>query len=171
MGIDWKLLGTKNKANGDQLEELIKLGCNYYRENKFAHIEKTPEAFHMTGQTENGMVIGYYEKKAQPDFKGAIRSGMAVMFDAKHTNTDRIMQSAVTEEQAKSLNLFQEFGAHCFIVVSIQFRKYYRVPWNVWKEMKARFGHKYMNEQELAPYEIRLTSKGLMFLGSASLQK
>ena len=77
------------------------------------------------------------------------------MFEAKHTDNDRIKQNVITDNQWKNLDLYEGFGAHCYVMVSLGLAKFYRVPWNIWKQMKKLFGHKFMTEQELEPYRLQ----------------
>jgi recombination protein U len=164
MSIDRRLIGKRNKINGATFETLISNSCKYYLGKNIAHIEKTPEPFHITGKGKNGVVSGYYEKVGQPDYKGILFGGKGIMFEAKHTDTDRINQNVVTENQAKNLDIYEKFGAICFVLVSIKFENFYRVPWNVWKSMKEKFKHKYMNEDELSPYKLNITTEAIFFL-------
>ena len=81
--------------------------------------------------------------------------GTGIMFEAKHTDTGKINQNVVTDSQWKSLDIYEKFGAHCYVIVSMGFTKFYRVPWNIWKQMKELFRHKYMSEEELEPYKLK----------------
>lgn len=164
MKVDRRLIGKRNKINGAMFERLISNSCRYYLENKQAHIEKTPEPFHITGKSKDGIVSGYYEKAGQPDYKGILFGGKGIMFEAKYTDTDKIQQNVVTESQANNLDIYEEFGAICFVLTSLRFEEMYRVPWNVWKNMKTLYGHKYMNEEELEPYKVRWTTEAIFFL-------
>lgn len=148
------MIGRRNKASGDAFENWISQACEFYLQKGWAYIEKTPEPFHITGKDGNGVVHGYYEKKGQPDYKGILCDGTGIMFEAKHTDSGRINQKAVTETQWKSLDTYERFGAHCYVMVSIGLMKFYRVPWRIWKRMKEMFGHKFMTEQELEPYRL-----------------
>lgn len=158
------IVGKKNKTNGELFERLISLSCEHYLEEEIAFIEKTPEPFHITGKDRNGVVKGYYAKASQPDYKGILYGGKGIMFEAKHTDTDQMKQSAVTENQSEELDIYERFGATCFVLVSMGFEGFYRVPWNVWKEMKERFGHKYMSYKELEPYEVKANINLIDFL-------
>lgn len=51
------------KKTGETFERWISTACKFYLNKGFAHIEKTPEPFHITGKDMNGVVRGYYEKK------------------------------------------------------------------------------------------------------------
>ena len=59
-----------------------------------------------------------------------------VLFDAKHTDKEKIMRSVVTEEQEECFERYMKLGAMCFLVVSIGLDKFYRVPWVVFRDMK-----------------------------------
>jgi len=84
-----QLVGRRSKASGETFERWISNACEFYLQNGWAHIEKTPEPFHITGKDRDGTVKGYYEKKGQPDYKGILCDGTGIMFEAKHTDSDR----------------------------------------------------------------------------------
>ena len=65
-------IGRRSKAAGETFERWIESACQYYLDLDIAHIEKTPEPFHITGTLPQGKVAGYYEKKGQPDYKGIL---------------------------------------------------------------------------------------------------
>ena len=90
-----------------------------------------------------------------PDYKGILCDGTGIMFEAKHTDGDRIRQYVVTDTQWESLDIYEKFGAHCYVMVSLGLTKFYRVPWATWKKMKELFCHKFMTEQELEPYRLQ----------------
>ena len=145
--------GRANKAQGALFEGQIEAACEYYWANKIAHIEKTPEPLKPIKSLGAGKFLAVFEKDAQPDFKGTMDGGQAVCFEAKHTDTDRISQQVVLPQQSDSLDAHEELGALCFVMVSMNYRVY-RVPWKDWKNMKTLFGHKYMNTEELAAYQV-----------------
>lgn len=157
--------GRQNRAQGLAFEEIVSDTCEHYRLMGLAHIEKTPEPMKVIGVINRklGQFIAVFTKSAQPDYKGTMRGGTSVVFDAKSTETDRIQQKAVTPEQWEALDLHEEMGAWCFILVSLGW-KYYRVPWAKWKTMKEDCGHKYMNAADLAPYELAAWPAPLRFL-------
>ena len=147
--------GKMNRAHGLGFEQVIDEACEYYKMIGLAHIEKTPEPMKPIGVLNRklGHFKAVFTKAAQPDYKGTMNGGRSVVFEAKHTDTDRIRQDAVTEEQRDSLNLHEAMGAWCFVLVSLGMR-YYRVPWEKWKTMKEDCGHKYMSAADLASYEM-----------------
>lgn len=145
-------------------EEWISNSCNRYLEEGVAYIEKTPEPFHITAKGMDGIVSGYYSKAAQPDYKGILFGGKGLMFEAKHTDTTQINQNAVSDNQSKALDIYYRFGAVCFVLVSMGFEGFYRVPWSIWKNMKELFGHKHLTLDELKPYKVRATLGRIYFL-------
>lgn len=157
--------GRQNRAQGLAFEEIVSDTCEHYRLMGLAHIEKTPEPMKVIGviNRKMGHFKAVFEKAAQPDYKGTMQGGRSVVFDAKSTETDRIQQKAVTPEQWEALDLHEEMGAWCFILVSLGW-KYYRVPWDKWKTMKEDCGHKYMNAADLTPYELAAWPAPLRFL-------
>lgn len=163
-------MGRRNKATGETFERWIEHSCRHYLDLNIAHIEKTPEPFHITGKDANGVVKGYYEKKGQPDYKGVLCDGTGIIFEAKHTDTGRIKQEVVTDKQWESLDIYEKFGAHCFVMVSMGLSKFYRVPWSVWKQMKDLFGRKYMTEEDLSPYQLKERGCTILILEGVGLR-
>ena len=158
--------GKRNRALGLKFEDIINEACEHYRTMGLAYIEKTPEPMKVIGVINRklGHFIAVFEKAAQPDFKGTMAGGgRSVCFDAKHTETDRIKQDAVTEKQWEALDIHEAMGALCFIIVCLD-DKYYRVPWDKWKTMKEDCGHKYMNAADLNPYILGTWPNDLRFL-------
>ena len=159
-----QIQGYKSRAVGKNFEDFITASCKDYDERNVAFIEKTPEPMKIIRPQEAGRFITCFAKSAQPDYKGTLFSGRSVCFEAKHTDSDRILQSAVTEEQEKCLDRHESMGAICFVLVSIQLQHFFRVPWCIWKEMKLYFGHKYMSVDELKQYRVPQLGYKILFL-------
>lgn len=153
--MDFALQNTINRANGQYFEDLISSALDFYREKGFCCIDKTPEPMKVIRNLKNGRFESVYTKKAQPDYKGVLLGGQAIIFEAKYTDTDQIKQSVVTPVQTDVIEQFQKLGAKCYVMVGMQNMYVYRVPWDVWKGMKDIFGHKYMNAQELKKYAVQ----------------
>ncbi len=159
-----QLRGAQNRAQGGIFEQYIEASCQHYRDSGLAEIEKTPEPFKVTRRIDDYHFQGHFEKQAQPDFKGTVIGGKAIVFEAKHSEGDRIKRERVTQEQTAALDRHQKMGALCFVLVSIQMRKYALVPWRVWKSMKESCGHLYMNEKDIAPYQVPFNGRIISFL-------
>lgn len=169
-----ELIGRRSNAAGAMFESMINAACLYYRDKNIAIIEKTPEPMRPIkpyGDRRAGKFIAVYEKQAQPDYKGVLCDGTAIIFEAKHTDASRIQENVITDTQRQNLNEFGELGAQCFVMVSMGFQNFYRVPWNVFRNMKAQFGRKYMTEQELAPYLLKQKRGVLLILEGVELNE
>lgn len=169
-----QVIGRRNKAAGEMFEKWINDSCEFYYTQGIASIEKTPEPMRPLrpyGDRSRGQYIACFVKQAQPDFKGVLCDGSCIIFDAKHTDLDKISQNAVTETQWETFNRYAKLGAKCYIVVSIRMEKFFRVPWDIWKSMKELFGHKYMNETELEPYQIYQKYCKILFLEGVELNE
>lgn len=151
------LIGKQNKAAGAIFEMMIEAACREYRQAGIAEIEKTPEAMKPLGHSNNkGQFMACYVKKAQPDFKGTLYGGKSIVFEAKCTRADRIKQNVVTQVQAEALERHRRLGAECYVMVSFNFQRYYKIPWEVWQEMKERYGRKYIMPEDIPEYNIKL---------------
>lgn len=147
--------GAVSRAQGNAFESTIEAACGYYFERRLADIEKTPEPMQPTKDLGGGRFIAHYTKAAQADFKGTLRGGRSVNFEAKHTGSEKMEQSRVTDDQTRKLNNTAEMGGLCFVLCSFGGQLFYRIPWEVWVDMKTNFGHKYITPEEAAPYRIR----------------
>ena len=107
-----------------------------------------------------GRFVAIFEKQAQPDYKGTLAGGQAVVFEAKSTATDRITQDRVTEDQAERLTRCAELGGMAFGLWAFASGQVYKLPWSIWENMQEHFGVKYITEETAAPYRCRLTARG-----------
>lgn len=170
--INRHVLGRRSNLVGGLFENILNVACLYYRERGKAIIEKTPEPMRPLKQYGRpGQFIACFEKQAQPDYKGVLCDGTAIIFEAKHTDSDRIQESVITTTQRQNLDDFQRMGAHCFIMVSMRFEAFYRVPWEVFRDMKPQFGRKYMTEKELRSYRLSKQTGILLILEGVELHE
>lgn len=144
-----QIQGQINHYLGENFENRITDICKYYEINNLAKIEKTPEPMKILKHIENGHFETIFTKAAQPDFKGCIKGGRTVVFDAKFTEADRITYGALSDYQRETLLNYQELGAMAFVVIGFSNGKIYKVGINEWNNMKQSFGRKYILQQEL----------------------
>lgn len=161
-----RAIGYLNRARGEAFEEQIKTSCEYYRYINAADIEKTPEPMKVAEPLGKGRFVCYFEKKAQPDFRGTLKGGRAIMFDAKYTSTGEMHKKEITDEQAKKLTMNAALGGISFVLVSFGPRDgVYRIPWRAWLRMKEELGHAYFTPEDAVDYKIQIGRTGaLMFL-------
>jgi recombination protein U len=157
--------GAVSRAQGKMFEDLIDMACLFYETKGVAVIEKTPEPMRVIKNIGNGQFLAHFEKKAQPDYKGALNNseGRAIVFEAKHTMSDKISQSRVTKEQAERLDKYEQMGAMCFVIVAFS-NKYYRIGWKGWKGMKKLFGRQYIKPEDIERAEIPVKGGIIHFL-------
>lgn len=163
--------GRKSKAMGEIFEKRIEHALNLYDSLNVAYIQKTPEPFRVIRRIGDGRFEGYFEKKGQPDFKGVLKDGSTIIFEAKHTDSDRILQSVVTETQADFFDKYQNMGARCYVMVSLGLSSFYRIPWHIWKDMKSYAGHKYLNAEDMAEFKLAESSGIIQILEGIKLKE
>lgn len=157
--------GHRSRAAGEEWERLLEASCLHYRLKGEAEIEKTPEPMKQLGPKDRqGKFTACYTKKAQPDYKGTLKGGRSVVFEAKHTASDRLQQSAVTGDQEKRLDRHMALGAECFVMVSFGFLEFFKVPWATFRAMKEHYGRKYITPEDVREYEVRYIGGVLHFL-------
>lgn len=147
--------GWQSRTRGGEFEERITASCKLLAEKHAAYISKTPEPMKpLSRPNAYGQFKACYTKKAEPDFKGVIAGGRAIMFEAKSTASDRMEQSRVIPEQAAVLDEHEELGALCFVLVQFASPRAYRIPWRVWRDMKNQYGRKYIKEEDVKNYAL-----------------
>lgn len=158
--------GYRNKINGRAVEILVEEACIIYEKQKLAMIEKNPESMRVLKAVGNqgGLYIARFDKKSKPDFEGVLNNGQAIIFDVKSTEQDKIKASALSEGQAAYLKRYHSMGAVSFILVCLQFKDFYMVPWETWKDMKVLYGHLHMTRNELEPYCVSTANGYIHFL-------
>lgn len=167
------IIGLKSRSNGEYFERMIMAASRFYEDRGIAVIDKTPEAFKVIKpyNRDRGQFICCFTQQAQPDFKGALMESTMVLFDAKHTDKGQISRNVVTEEQEECFERYMKMGAMCFLVISLEFEEFYRVPWIVFRDMKKIYGHKYMNREELAPYRVKYNNGVVKYLDGITLRE
>lgn len=161
-----QLQGAVSKARGKRFEERLDKAFAYYREHGFAIVEKTPEPMRPVQNLGNGKFAAFFEKKAQPDYKGTIKGGRTVMFEAKFTAAGKMEQNRVLPGQADYLERHQSLGARCYVIAGFGSGAVYRFPWNIWRDMKKYFSRKYVTETDakIAAYLVPVTQDGVLLL-------
>lgn len=151
--------GMRSRAQGNRFEQQVLNACDVLDRRGEAAINKTPEPMKpLAPPNAYGQFKACYTKKAEPDFHGTIEAGRAILFEAKSTATGRMEQNRVLDEQAKVMDKYTALGAHCFVLVTFDEVRTYRVPWLHWKNMKARWGRKYVTEENLSSYRVSFGS-------------
>ena len=160
-----QIRGKQARVAGGYFENIISASCDYYLSRGLAKIEKTPEPMKPLGaKNRKGQFLACYTKQAQPDYKGTIKGGRTVMFEAKFTAADRMEQSRVLQSQQDYMDRHQALGARCFVIAGFSSGMVYCVPWDIWKTMKDHFGRKYVTEADLEKYQVQTAWNGTLLL-------
>lgn len=159
-----QIQGHRSRSIGKHFEEIIEMACWNYRDTGVAIIEKTPEPMKVLGKSNKGRFQACFIKKAQPDFKGCIAGGKAIVFEAKATEKERIRKNVITAEQFGYLEDYWKMGAEAFVLVSFCLERYYRVPWGIWREMETFYERKYLTEADLKDCRVSYKNCCLNFL-------
>lgn len=154
--MDNRYRGALNRANGEQFERIIDTACDAFRREGIALIEKTPEPMHPIRNMGAGKFLAVFRKKAQPDYKGMWIGGQTILFEAKYTETGVMLQNRVTKEQAEQLEQAWSWGAEVFVLCSFGNTRFFRIPWEVWREMKERYGAKKVTPEQIPEYEVKM---------------
>lgn len=163
--------GKQSRREGEYFENLISSSLAWYKNKGIAFVEKTPEPMRpLRAPNRQGQFLACYTKAGQPDFKGTLIGGRAVVFEAKHTNKEQIDFERLTRKQQDSLEEHDRLGAAAFVMVNIGLDHFFRVPWKVWKNMKQLYGHKHMKLCELEPYRIQYQNGILKLLEGITLE-
>lgn len=163
--VDRQRRGYQSRKAGELFESIIEASLDWYRNKGVAHVEKTPEPMKPLGKpNRKGQFLACYTKAGQNDFKGTLNGGRSVAFEAKHTEGERIDQSRVTKEQADGLEMHNNLGAAAFVLVSFGMEHFYRIPWNVWRDMKVLYGRKYIKRLEVEAYRVEYMAGVLKLL-------
>lgn len=162
--------GLQSKRAGERFENLIAASLNWYKDKGVTYVEKTPEPMKpLRAPNRQGQFLACYVKAGQPDFKGTLTGGRSVVFEAKHTDSDRIEYSRLTDEQVEKLNTHHKLGAAAFVLVSFGLQDFYRIPWEIWRDMKTIYSRKHIKQPELEPYRVQYIAGVLKLLEGIAL--
>ena len=153
----YQLRGKINHDLGKNFEDKIETICQAYELNDLAKIEKTPEPMKILKHIENGHFETIFTKSAQPDFKGTVKGGKTIVFDAKFTEQDKISYGVLSDFQREALLSYKKMGAEAFVLVGFISGNMYKIDIDVWNNMKERFGRKYIKEYELDELNFKTT--------------
>lgn len=156
----------KANRNGKYFEKLIEISCLWYLKMRIADIKKTPEPMRPVAvlDRKRGHYKAIYTKAAQPDFTGTIKGGRAILFEAKHTERTNLPFDRISKEQEKDLNMKNELGALCLVLISFKAKNFYAVPWDFFCMKKINSSKKSLNEIDIAEWKIKFEDGRLKFL-------
>ena len=160
-----QIAGARARIAGEIFENQIEGSLRWHIDRGLLKANKTPEPMKPLGKPNaRGQFLACYTKKAQVDFCGTMYGGRSVRFEAKQTDSDRFEHKRLTDEQMDDLRDHQKLGALCFVLLCFGYDHFYRVPWQVWENMKEIYGRKYVTEKDVQQFRIPFTSGVLKIL-------
>lgn len=160
-----QIAGARARIAGEIFENQIEGSLRWHIDRGLLKANKTPEPMKPLGKPNaRGQFLACYTKKAQVDFSGTMYGGRSVRFEAKQTDSDRFEHKRLTDEQMDDLRDHQKLGALCFVLLCFGFDHFYRVPWQVWANMKEIYGRKYVTEKDVQQFRIPVSSGVLKIL-------
>lgn len=160
--LNRKNIGRRNNAQGHHFEDYIQGGCRQYEAAGIAKIQKTPEPFRTLRKYRDGTATVRFIANAEPDYIGCEKDGTTIVFEAKKTMTDRMMQSVITPHQWNALDKYEELGANAGVCIGIKDETFW-IEWFVWKHMKELFGRKYITAEDVQPFKVQFNGS-ILFL-------
>lgn len=150
-----KYRAAMSNGRGRIHEQLIEGACRAYEIQGRAYIIKVPEPFRViTKNRGRGIATVQFIAHAQPDFVGLTKGGTSIAFEAKHTDTERLLQRVVTPTQAAALQKFQDLGGVSAVCAGIG-DECFMIPWDVFSHMKEHYGRAYATAADLEEYRVK----------------
>ena len=122
----WRSRGLR----GSDLEDLIHVTIEYYRDQGLARIDKIATPVKVVDIDGQGTITkAFFEKKSTVDFMGIIQ-GIGVAFDAKETNLKSLPLSNIHEHQLEFMEDITKQSGLAFIIVHFKFcDEFYLLPY------------------------------------------
>lgn len=151
---------------GKALEELIKYQNQLYKARKISNIQKisTPWVVVRNGKD---IISAYPEEKSTLDFRGTVRGGTSVSFDAKESEVEQgLPLKHIEPHQIEYIRLAIELGEVAFILCYIKpLDNHYIIPgetavqrWDTWQANKGKRGYNTIPTDEMK--KIRRSHNG-----------
>ena len=136
-------------------EQMIEGACRVYAGEGRAYILKVPEPFRViTKNRGRGIATVQFTAHAQPDFVGILKGGESIAFEAKHTDSGKLLQRVVTATQAAALQRFHDLGGAAAVCAGIG-DECFMIPWEIFSHMKEVFGRQYVTAADIAEYKVK----------------
>lgn len=163
--MDRVYIGKVSHKQGERFEQRIKNACKIYQINEIAEINKANEPMKpISKQQRGGWFKAVFTEKSGADFSGVVKGGRAVFFEAKYTDSEKMLKSRVTELQIKQLQNVNNLGGIAFVLISFSSGRVYRIPIDKWVNMKSVFGRLFLRESDCEQFLISEEYERIDFL-------
>lgn len=160
--------GKRSLNMGNEMEAMIKIAYGKYADEMFADISKSEEPMRISEKISERKYICLKTQQDEPGYKGMLYNGHAVAFEVRHTISDRVERRMILPHQENYMDRCYKMNAIAFILVSLNMERFFRIPWWVWKDMKALYGRKYLKADDIKEFEMSISFIGakpaLLFL-------
>ncbi len=111
---------------GSNLEELVNLTNDKYREKKLALIQKVPTPITPVeiDQATRHITLAYFDQKSTVDYIGTVQ-GIPVCFDAKECKVDTFALNNIHEHQMQFMQDFEEQDGIAFFLINYTHKNIY----------------------------------------------
>ena len=140
-------MGTWNSRGlrGSELEEMVNLTNEKYREKKLALIQKIPTPIKpiTIDKATRHITLAYFDQRSTVDYIGAVQ-GIPVCFDAKECHSRTFPIQNVHEHQVLFMQDFEDQGGIAFLLIHFSNEhRYFYLPFRYLVEFwnRAKTGH------------------------------
>ena len=140
-------MGTWNSRGlrGSELEEMVNLTNEKYREKKLALIQKIPTPIKpiTIDKATRHITLAYFDQRSTVDYIGAVQ-GIPVCFDAKECHSSTFPIQNVHEHQVLFMQDFEDQGGIAFLLIHFSNEhRYFYLPFRYLVEFwnRAKTGH------------------------------
>jgi recombination protein U len=166
------IMGTWNSRGlrGSELEELINLTNEKYREKKLALIQKIPTPIKpiQIDKATRHITLAYFDQRSTVDYIGAVQ-GIPVCFDAKECATKTFPIQNVHEHQVIFMRDFEAQGGIAFLLIYFSTQnRYFYLPFDrladFWNRSKTGQAKSFRMEELDTDFEIKCQGYYLNYL-------
>ena len=140
-------MGTWNSRGlrGSELEEVVNLTNEKYREKKLALIQKIPTPIKpiKIDKSTRHITLAYFDQRSTVDYIGTVQ-GIPVCFDAKECHSKTFPIQNVHEHQVVFMQDFEDQGGIAFLLIHFSNEhRYFYLPFRDLTEFwnRAKTGH------------------------------
>ncbi len=155
-------MGTWNSRGlrGSELEEMVNLTNEKYREKKLALIQKIPTPIKpiTIDKATRHITLAYFDQRSTVDYIGAVQ-GIPVCFDAKECHSCTFPIQNVHEHQVLFMQDFEDQGGIAFLLIHFSNEhRYFYLPFRhlveFWNRAKTGHAKSFRMEELDERYEV-----------------
>lgn len=165
------LMANKGRA----LEDMIKYQNTLYENKGISNIQKISTPWKVIRRGKE-IVSAFPEEKSTVDFRGTVRGGIPVSFDAKESDDERgLPLKYIASHQIDYMRGALYLGEISFILCEIKpIRSYYIIPgatvlqfWDYWQSNKGKHGINFIPKEHMVLIKSTQTGNVIDYLPTA----